>query len=77
MRLQSILDWAKSFWDKDCDNEIFHLDTAVFGELIQAVQALLAGFNVLLDGHRKQFGIATDKKPAKVRCSGVVSSVFH
>jgi hypothetical protein len=53
------------------------LDTAVFGDLIQAVQALLAGFNVLLDGHRKQFGIASDRKPAKVQCSIVVSLAFH
>ena len=66
MRLQCILDWAKTFWEENSDNDVFNLDAGVLGDVAQAVQALLTGFNVLLDAHRKQFGIASDKKPAKV-----------
>jgi hypothetical protein len=29
--MRCILDWAKSFWDKECDNNFFNLDTADFG----------------------------------------------
>jgi hypothetical protein len=66
MRLQCILDWAKDFWETKDDDRFFYVDDDVLGDVAEAVQHLLTGFNVLLDGHRKQFGIASDKKPAKV-----------
>lgn len=67
MRLQCILDWVKIFWEIEDEESPFDVDDDAMNEVAEAVQHLLTGFNVLLDGHRKQFGIASDKKPSKVR----------
>jgi hypothetical protein len=77
MRLQAILDWVKPFWDAEKASGVFVIGGEARDEIAEAVRNLLAGFNVLLDGHRKQFGIATDKKPSKVWWSVVVPAEFH
>jgi hypothetical protein len=77
MRLQAILDWVKPFWDAEKVSGIFVIGGKARDEIAEAVRNLLAGFNILLDGHRKQFGITTDKKPSKVWWSVVVPAEFH
>jgi hypothetical protein len=67
MRLQCILDWVQVFWENEDEEDFFFVSVDLLGDVTEAVQHLLRGFNTLLDGHRKQFGIATDKKPAKVK----------
>lgn len=66
MRLQCILDWATTFWETEDEESPFDVDDDAMNDVTEAVLHLMTGFNVLLDGHRKQFGIASDKKPAKV-----------
>jgi hypothetical protein len=56
---------VKPFWEGGTED--FHeLEDAAKEELGPAVRDLVVGFKVLLDGHRKQFKIATDKKVEKV-----------